>query len=163
MQLRTDPLLQAFDDALALIEDDDQRERFSRVLAASRPAVDRAAVDLVGDVVDTINEALGDEARVQLTVASDGVSVAVTRPDADVDDTAPSLAATTEEMERLTLRLPAEVKAQATTIAAEAAMSLNTWIVRSIARALARELERDRRRRSGRRRRRGSLRGRVGD
>lgn len=159
MQLQTEPLLQAFDDALALIEDEAQRERFARVLAASRPAVDRAAYELVGEVVESINDALGDDARVQLSVIPDGVTVAVTRPEAD--EAAPSITASTEEMERLTLRLPADVKEQASRLAAEAAMSLNTWIVRSVARALARELERGERRR--RTSRRGRLRGRVGD
>lgn len=165
MQLQTEPIFQAFDGALALVEDEAQRERFARVLAASRPAVERAAYDLVGEVVREINEALGDDTCVDLAYEPGGVVVSAAR--AEHDELADTLAASGDEVERLTLRLPSELKKKATGVAAEAAVSLNTWIVRSLARALTRAAEEDEGRRSqrpGRRGRRsgGSLRGRVG-
>lgn len=163
MQLRTEPIIAAFDGLLELIEDERERERFGRVLAAARPAVDRAAYDLVAEVVGEINEALGEGAQVELAYEVDGVSVSVVRTESDEGGEA--LAALSDEVERLTLRLPSGVKDQATDMAAEGAMSLNSWIVRTVARALARAAEDGESRRSGRRRRRGrggSLRGRVG-
>lgn len=165
MQLRTEPIFEAFDSAVGLIEDAGQRELFARVVAASRPAVERATTQLVGEVVQEIDEALGEEARVVLTYEPEGVSVSVTR--AEPVESGEGLGTLGDDVERVTLRMPAGVKEQASGFAAEAAMSLNTWIVRSVGRALAREAERGSGRRSegrGRRGRRGggSLRGQVG-
>jgi len=163
MQLRTAPIVEAFDGVLELIEDEAQRERFSRVLVAGRPAVERAAYDLVSEVVREINEQLGEGVQVQLAYEPGGVSVSVAQ--VERDEAVEALAIGGDEVERLTLRLPAEVKEQASGVAADAAVSLNTWIVQSVARALARAAE-DGGRGSGRRRRsrgRGrSLKGRVG-
>jgi hypothetical protein len=74
MQLRTDPLHAAFDLTLALVDDEDQRDLLARVLAAGRPAVDKAAYDVVREVVEGINEDLGDDARIELTYTPDGTT-----------------------------------------------------------------------------------------
>jgi hypothetical protein len=162
MQLRTDPLHAAFDLTLALVDDEEQRDLLARVLAAGRPAVDKAAYEVVREVVAGINEDLGDAARIELTYTPDGVTVLVTQTEPDMDSE--DLAAMSDEVERLTLRLPAEVKDLAASIAADAAVSLNTWIVRSVVRALERTPGPDQNNGSGRRKRGagGSLRGRVG-
>jgi hypothetical protein len=164
MQLKTDSILHAFDGTLALIDDQSQRERFGHLLEASRPAVDQAAYGLIGEVVGAVNATLGDDARVDLTYTAEGIDVAVTR----LEPGDAGFAATGDDVERLTLRLPAAIKAHASALAAEAAVSLNTWIVTSLARAVARATEEDahdrKKKRRGRRSRRtgSSLRGRVG-
>lgn len=153
MRVRIESILEAFDHALDLVEDEQQRDRFSRVIAASRASVERAVDDLVAEVTSDINEALGDEVQVDLSYGADGISVDVTQAPADDDDDADETLSLSEgETEKLTLRLPAELKDRATGAAAEGGYSLNAWIVR----VLARELARDRGRRGRRRGRAGS-------
>ena len=164
MKIRIEAILEAFDGALNLVEDEQQRDRFSRVLSASSASVERAVDDLVAEITTEINEALGDEAHVDLTYGSDGITVDVTHSestrDEDVDET---LSLSEGEVEKLTLRLPGELKDRATGAAAEAGYSLNQWIVRVLARELSGDRSRRRGRRRERRRGRGSeLRGWIG-
>ncbi|MEE8421463.1 MAG: toxin-antitoxin system HicB family antitoxin [Dehalococcoidia bacterium] len=157
MRVRIENILEAFDHALELVEDEHQRDRFSRVIAASRASVERAVDDLVAEVTSDINEALGDDVQVDLSYGADGISVDVTQAPSDDDDDADETLSLSEgETEKLTLRLPAELKDRATGAAAEAGYSLNAWIVR----VLARELSGDR---DGRRRRSRRGRGRRAD
>ncbi len=155
MKIRIEAILEAFDGALGLVEDEQQRDRFSRVLSASSASVERAVDDLIAEVTGEINEALGDDVRVDLTYGSDGITVDVTQAPSDDDDPDETLSLSEGEVEKLTLRLPAELKDRATGAAAEAGHSLNAWIVR----VLARELAGDRRRRRGRGRERSRGRG----
>lgn len=150
MKVRVETILEAFDQALDLVEDETQRDRFARVIAASHASVERAVDDLIAEVTSDINEALGDELRVSLSFTGDGLSVDVTRPPSDDDGEDEALSMRDGEVEKLTLRLPAELKDRATAAAAQAGSSLNSWIVR----VLARELAGDRFERRGRRRRR---------
>jgi hypothetical protein len=159
MRIRIENVLEAFDQALDLVEDEQQRDRFSRVIAASRASVERAVDDLVAEVTSDINEALGEETQVDLTYGADGISVDVTQAPSDDDDADETLSFSEGETEKLTLRLPAELKDRATGAAAEAGYSLNAWIVR----VLARELSGDRDGRRGRRRRGRGRRGERGE
>ena len=79
MKIRIEASLEAFDGALELVEDDQQRDRFSRVLSASSASVERAVDDLIAEITGEINEALGDDVRVHLPYDSDGISVDVTQ------------------------------------------------------------------------------------
>lgn len=165
MKIRIEAILDAFDGALNLVEDEQQRDRFSRVLSASSASVERAVDDLIAEITGEINEALGDDIRVDLTYGSDGVSVEVTQSESAADDEVDETLSLSEgEVEKLTLRLPAELKDRATGTAAEAGYSLNQWIVRVLARELSGERSaRSRRRGRGSERRRGSaLRGWIG-
>ena len=137
MKIEIESILLAFDEALELVEDEQQRERFSRVLGASRASVERAVDDLIAEVTAEVNEALGDELRVDLNYGSEGMSVDVTRPPAEPVDEDEARLLSEGEVEKLTLRLPQELKDRSTAAAAQAGSSLNSWIVRVLARELA--------------------------
>ncbi len=164
MKIRIEAILEAFDGALELVEDDQQRDRFSRVLSASSASVERAVDDLIAEITGEINEALGDDVRVHLSYDSDGISVDVTQSEGGRDEDGDETLSLSEgEVEKLTLRLPGELKDRATGAAAEAGYSLNQWIVRVLARELSGEGAGRSGRRRGRRRGRGSaLRGWIG-
>lgn len=140
MQIRIEGILEAFDEALELVEDEQQRERFARVLAASRASVERSVHDLVASVAEDVNEALGDRVQVNLTYGSEGATINVSAPPAEEDEDGEddeTLSFRGDEVEKLTLRLPPELKERATGAAAQAGVSLNSWIVRVLARELA--------------------------
>ena len=59
MELTFEAVLEAFDAALELVDDDEQREKLSRVVAASGASVERATQDLVAAVIDEVNADLG--------------------------------------------------------------------------------------------------------
>lgn len=168
MQVQIDNVLEAFREALNLVEDEEQRERFARVLAASRASVERAVQDLIAELAAEITEELGEEFRVELRYEAGGISVDVSSPppeDGDGDEDEP-LPFQEGEAERLTLRLPLELKERATGAAAQEGLSLNAWMVRMLARAVIDDGGRQGRRR-GRRAHRddqggGRLRGWVG-
>src|SRR5881392_518533 len=78
MRPRIDSILEAFDAAIGLLYDQGQRERFGRVLGASRASVERAVADLLADVAEQLNAHL-EEARVDLKYGPDGLDFEVTR------------------------------------------------------------------------------------
>lgn len=137
MRIRIEGILEAFDEAIELVEDEAQRERFARVLAASRAAVERSVHELVASVAEDVNEALGDRVQVNLTYGSEGATIDVSAPPFEEDEDDGTLSFRGDEVEKLTLRLPPELKERATGAAAQAGVSLNSWIVRVLARELA--------------------------
>jgi hypothetical protein len=137
VQIRIEGILEAFDEALELVEDEQQRERFARVLAASRASVERSVHELVAGVAEEVNEALGDRVQVNLTYGSEGATINVSAPPLEEDEDDETLSFRGDEVEKLTLRLPPELKERATGAAAQAGVSLNSWIVRVLARELA--------------------------
>lgn len=140
MRIRIEGILEAFDEAIELVEDEQQRERFGRVLAASRASVERSVHELVASVAEDVNDALGDRVQVHLTYGSKGATIDVSTPPFEQDEDDADDAASTfrgDEVEQLTLRLPPELNERATGAAAQAGVSLNSWIVRALGRELA--------------------------
>jgi hypothetical protein len=135
MRIQVDDVLKAFDGALALIEDERQRETFGRLLAASRDSVQRSVHDILRQMVDEVNEAAGATLQLELVYQPDGLELRVTRASLDepIDDEA-EFAFDAEDIDRLTLRLPAELKDIAAVAAEQAGISLNTWLTRLVTR-----------------------------
>jgi hypothetical protein len=151
MHIHTDGIFEAFDATLDLIEDEEQRARVRRVLDASRDSVQRAVHDLIGAAVHEVNEAAGGSLRADLIYGPDGLELNVSTPDPAEprDDATVEIDFDASEIERLTLRLPAELKEIAASAAEGAGVSLNTWLTRLV----TQEAGRTRRRERGRHRR----------
>lgn len=145
MRIEIAPILKAFDDALALIEDDEQRARLQRVLRAAAPAVESAAVDMVRAAAVEVNEAAGGAVRAEVVHSAGGPELRVEAVSPmEPSSTAPDLEFDASEIERLTLRLPSELKEVAAIAAEQAGVSLNAWLTRVVSQ------EAGRRGRSGR-------------
>ena len=152
MQIRTDRIFEAFDASLELIDDAEQRDRMRRILDAGRDSVQRAVHDLISEVAAEVNAAAAGSVRADLVYAPDGLELQVTTSDpAERPDTGPDIEIDFDasEIERLTLRLPAELKEIAASAAEGAGVSLNTWLTRLV----SQEAGRSRRRERGRHRR----------
>lgn len=133
MRIDIAPILAAFDDALALIEDGEQRSRLQRVLRAAGPAVEAAAVGLVRSAAAEVNDASGGTVSAEVVYTADGPELRVEAlSPMEPASTPPDLEFDASEIERLTLRLPAELKEIAAIAAEQAGVSLNAWLTRVV-------------------------------
>lgn len=152
MRIEVGSVLEAFDAAIELIEDEDERARFERVINASRDSVQRAVHDVVSQIVDEVNEAADGVVQLVLAYGADGLdlNVEATLPE-EVDTAEAGISFTFDEgdIERLTLRLPAELKELAARHAEGSGVSLNTWLTRLVSHEAGRRERGERRRRRG--------------
>lgn len=165
MRIEVGPVIDAFDAALQLIQDEDERQRFQRVLEASSDSVRGAVHDIVSQVVGEVNEVADGAVRVALAYGADGLDLTVDVPtpeETSDDDDVLHITFDDSEVERLTLRLPAELKELAARHADSSGVSLNTWLTRLVSHEAGRR-ERGERRRGRRRRGAGqSMKGWIG-
>ena len=138
------PILEAFDDALALVEDGEQRARLQRVLRAATPAVESAALGIVQAAATEVNEASGGAIQAEVVHGADGPELRVEAASpAEQTNTAPNFEFDASEIERLTLRLPSELKEIAAIAAEQAGVSLNAWLTRIVSQEVGRRRGRD--------------------
>ncbi|HJN92420.1 MAG TPA: hypothetical protein QGF05_06805 [Dehalococcoidia bacterium] len=151
-------MLEAFDAALELVEDEGQQERLRRVIQASQASVERATQDLLAGVLEEVNSELAGRARVDLRYTAAGISVSVVSNAAAAEgDEDEAWLFSDSELEKVTLRLPVELKDRASSAAKETGLSANAWFTRLLARELreprddSEEREPSRKKRKGRR------------
>ncbi|MEX2372438.1 MAG: toxin-antitoxin system HicB family antitoxin [Dehalococcoidia bacterium] len=149
MRIDTAPIIEAFERTLALV-DDAERERLQRILTASQDSVQRALVDLMRAAAEEVNAAGGGHA--QVTHGPDGAEFTVSAAPAGEAPPTIEFEFDTGEIDRLTLRLPSELKELAAFAADQSGVSLNTWLTRIVSREATRRSDDERRRSRGSRR-----------
>lgn len=136
--LRTEPVFDALKQPLGLIESDERRRAIETYIETARIPLERAVFDLMSQLATAVDERLGGQYRIRLSYQPGGLSV-------EVDETAPAAAAPGEEpwttgadgdVEKITIRIPAELKDLAQQAASRAGTSANTWFVKALARAV---------------------------
>jgi hypothetical protein len=135
-EINLSPIFEALEQPLGLVDDPERRAEMKRIADAGRIYQERAIYDLLSEVVTAFNEA-GSGARVRLEYESGGVHLAV---EAESDDEAVPVLPMSGEMERVTVRLPAGLKAMIDEAASLRGLSVNSWYVRALARAAMRQL-----------------------
>ncbi len=149
MRIEVRPVIEAFDSALQLIQDTDERDRFQHVLEASSDSVRSAVHDIISQAVNEVNEAADGAVRVSLGYGADGLDLTVDTPTPEEtadDQGALHITFDDSEVERLTLRLPAELKEMAAQHADSSGVSLNTWLTRLVSHEAGRRERGERRR-----------------
>jgi hypothetical protein len=134
-ELRTEPVFDALKQPLALIESDERRRAIETYVEAARTPLERAVYDLMSQMAVAIDEQVGAHYKIRLTYAPGGLGVEVdAKASAAVEDQAWS---TSEgDVEKITIRIPAELKDLAQQAASQAGTSANTWFVKALARAV---------------------------
>jgi hypothetical protein len=135
MRIEIDGVFEAFDAALQLLPDEAQRDTVRRVLSVSRDSVQRAVHEVVSQVADEVNESSGGALHVTLHDVPGALDLEVNTTPLSAppgEETADLFE--DSEIERLTLRLPAELKDIAALAAEQAGVSLNTWLTRLVSR-----------------------------
>ncbi len=140
--ITTDAIFDALRQPLALVEDDARRDAIERYVEAARLPLERAVFDLLSAVVEDINAAVKDRYQVRLSYRPGGLSLDV-QPSAAAPEERPETVWTLGdgEVEKITIRIPAELKDLVVQASTRAGTSLNSWFVRTLAQAL-RDIER---------------------
>jgi predicted HicB family RNase H-like nuclease len=128
-------LLAGLEQPLQLVTDPQRRQELEAYISAARPHVERAAFDVLSQVITAFNDASHDlKARLEYTAA--GLQL-VTQPEGEA---APERSFSDEDLEKVTLRLPKELKELIDRAAGTAAMSANNWYVRELSRVISRHV-----------------------
>ena len=130
----TDPVFEALRQPLALVESDERRRSIEAYLEAARPQLERAVFDLMSQLVQSIGEKTEDRYRLRLAYRPGGLSLEVEEKIQDGEEARWS--ALEGDVEKITIRIPAELKDLATQAASDAGTSANTWFIKALARAL---------------------------
>ncbi len=133
-QLRTEPVFDALKQPLALIESDERRRGIETYIEAARLPLERAVYDLMSQLAQAIDERVAERYRVRLAYLPDGLALEVDEKVPNGDEA--QWAAMEGDVEKITIRIPAELKDLATQAAQRAGTSANTWFIKALARAL---------------------------
>jgi hypothetical protein len=133
-ELNTEPVFDALRQPLALVESDERRRQIEAYLETARVPLDRAIFDLMSQLVQTVDEKTGDHYRIRLAYRPDGLGLEVEEKVSDGD--AERWSALEGDVEKITIRIPAELKDLAQQAAASAGTSANSWFIKALGRAL---------------------------
>jgi hypothetical protein len=138
IEFKTGSVFGALREPLALVEDPEKRQAFERYVEAARSALDRAVFDLISEVVTAAGERVADSYQLRLSYRPGALLLDVDAVPSAAGNGGemPEWAASDGETEKITIRIPAELKDLATQAASAAGVSANSWFVRAMARSL---------------------------
>jgi hypothetical protein len=134
-ELRTEPVFDALKQPLALIESDERRRSIETYIEAARTPLERAVFDLMSQMAHAVEEKVGSHYRVRLGYAPGGLTVEVDEKTGGNGEEA-QWSALEGDVEKITIRIPAELKDLAQQAASKAGTSANTWFIKALARAV---------------------------
>ena len=135
-ELRLEPIFDALKQPLALVESDERRRAIESYIETARLPLERAVYDLVSQLVDSVDQRVGERFRVRLAYRPQGLALEVDEKAANGTGEEASWASLEGDVEKITIRIPAELKDLATQAAQRAGTSANTWFVKAMARAV---------------------------
>ena len=134
-ELRTEPVFDALKQPLALIESDERRRGIETYLEAARTPLERAVHDLMSQMAAAIDEKVSAHYRVRLAYQPGGLQLEVDEKAGGTGDEA-QWSASEGDVEKITIRIPAELKDLAQQAASKAGTSATTWFIKALARAV---------------------------
>ncbi len=133
-ELRTEPVFDALKQPLALIESDERRRAIETYIEAARTPLERAVHDLMSQLAQAVDERVSAHYRVRLNYLPGGLSFEVDEKSGNGEEA--QYSALEGDVEKITIRIPAELKDLAQQAASKAGTSANTWFVKALARAV---------------------------
>jgi hypothetical protein len=133
-ELNTQPVFDALKQPLALIESDERRRAIETYIDAARTPLERAVYDLMSQVAQAVDEKVAAHYRVRLAYRPGGLAVEVDEKTGNGEEA--QYSALEGDVEKITIRIPAELKDLAQQAASKAGTSANTWFVKALARAV---------------------------
>ena len=134
-ELRTEPVFDALKQPLALIESDERRRAIETYVEAARTPLERAVYDLMSQMASAIDERVSSHYRVRLGYQPGGLQIEVDEKAGGNGEEA-QWSALEGDVEKITIRIPAELKDLAQQAASNAGTSANSWFVKALARAV---------------------------
>lgn len=124
--------------ASAALGDDRTKQTAEVLAAASEPALRLAILAAVGEAADEITAALLDTpGSPSVSVRLDGDELRIETRSADTAETTPAPADESDASARISLRLSEALKSEIDAAARAAAVSVNTWLIRTAAGAVS--------------------------
>lgn len=133
-EIRTEPVFDALKQPLALVESDERRRAIETYVEAARLPLERAVFDLMSQVAQAVDEKVGAHYRVRLAYRPGGLAVEVDERTGNGEEA--QYSAMEGDVEKITIRIPAELKDLAQQAASRAGTSANTWFIKALARAV---------------------------
>jgi len=134
-EFRTDAIFEALKTPLGLVDDPERRRQLEAYIEAARPPLERAVADLLSQFADVVNAQAGAHYEASLGYRQ-GVLDFEVRPREAAEVSEEPWAFVEGDVEKITLRIPAELKELAIEAASKASLSANAWFVRMLARAV---------------------------
>jgi len=141
-ELRIEPVFDALKQPLGLVESDERRRAIETYVDAARLPLERAVYDLMSQLASSIDERVSEHYRIRLAYRPEGLGLEIeekTHNGGEGGEEA-QWASMEGDVEKITIRIPAELKDLATQAAQRAGTSANTWFIKALARA-ARNIE----------------------
>ena len=134
-EFRTDSIFEALKGPLGVIDNPERRSQIEAYIEAARLSLERAVFDLLSHFAEAVNGEVSAHYEVALSYRPGVLNLDVRRREpAGSSEEAWSLSE--GEIEKITLRIPSELKELATEAAIRAGLSANSWFVRVLARSL---------------------------
>ena len=133
-EIRTESVFDALKQPLALVESDERRRALETYIEAARLPLERAVFDLMSQVAQAVDERVGSHYRVRLSYRPGGLAVEVDERTGNGEEA--QYSALEGDVEKITIRIPAELKDLAQQAASKAGTSANTWFIKALARAV---------------------------
>ncbi len=142
MEFKTDSIFEALKSPLGVIEDEERRRQLESYIEAARLPLERAVFDLLSQFGEAVNDEVSAHYTVGFTYRSGVLNLSVQPAESeDGEDAAWSMA--DGDVEKVTLRIPAELKELASEAAAQASLSANSWFVKTLSRHLQKARNRE--------------------
>ncbi|OGO51909.1 MAG: hypothetical protein A2148_04465 [Chloroflexi bacterium RBG_16_68_14] len=135
MEFTTESIFQALKSPLGVIDNAERRKQLEGYIEAARLALERSVFDLLSRFAQAVNGQVSAHYEVDLSYRP-GVLELDVRAREPSEPVGEVWSLAEGEVEKITLRIPAELKDLATEAAARAGLSVNAWFVRVLARAL---------------------------
>ena len=133
-ELNTDSVFDALKQPLGLVESDERRRQIEAYLETARVPLERSVHDLMSRLVQAVDEKTADHYRIRLAYRPGGLGLEIEEKVQDGE--AERWSVLEGDVEKITIRIPAELKDLAQQAAARAGTSANSWFVKALARAL---------------------------
>ena len=159
-EFSTDDIFEALKKPLGVIDNPERQQQIKDYIEATRVNVERSVFDLLSEFAETINQEVSAHYEVSLNYKP-GVLDLTVRPREVSEPDEETWSMADGEVEKITIRVPSELKEMAAEAAKKASISANSWFVRQLARSVRTSdvnirVETERGHRRGRRRGRGS-------
>ncbi len=134
-EFTTESIFEALKSILGIVDNEERRSQLESYIEAARLPLERSVSDLLSQFTEAVNVEVATHYEVTLGYRPGVLDLEVrTREPGEPPEEVWTLAE--GEVEKITLRIPAELKDLATEAAAKAGLSVNAWFVRVLARAL---------------------------
>ena len=151
MEFTTESIFEALKSPLAVVDSPERRTQLEDYVEAARLPLERSVFDLLSNFAEAVDSEVSSHYQVALSYRP-GVLDLEVRASEPAEQPEETWSLAEGEVEKITLRIPAELKDLASEAAAKSGLSVNSWFVRVLARALrSAEEPEERHRRRGRR------------